>query len=104
MLQLLQIFIGILNHFALIKGYGHGFCKIIYLLYNACISIKNSCALVYTETVFGADFPFKLIVVLNLHYLVTFSKNHAPEFLLALSLVRRIKVHLQYGIKPLYPK
>ena len=80
--QFFQLLKRIVSETAILKFHSGSLCKFIDFLQNASISIKYAHPFFYRNSVFPPDFPFQLIVVPNLHNLVSLTEKPVSNFFL----------------------
>ena len=81
-LQFFQLLVAIFHQTAFVKLYGNQLRKVVDLPYDTRITIVDSGAFVYGNSVFVANFPLDIIVIFNLHDFITHPVDDAIGFLL----------------------
>ena len=97
-LQLLRLHKRIGDTPVFIIFHGQGGRIFIDFCYSSHIPVKNSQSFVNGDTVPAHNLPFQIIIVFNLHDLVSFPESHTAEGMLSFIRSRRVHVFLQGGI------
>ena len=88
-LQLLELLKAVFYPFSLVKFHGEELCEQIQLPDHPHVPVKYACALVSRDVVF-IDRPLNLVVVFDLHDLVSQPEHAARSFLFRLFRGRRV--------------
>ena len=88
----------------LVKLYLYCLCVLIDLRNHAHIAVKHAHTLIHSQAELRRHFPLELIIILNLHYLITLTEKTSVYFFLRLFLILRIQIPLKDHIQPLHSK
>ena len=86
--QFLQLFEGIYSKSSIFKFYFCSFRKFIDLLKDSGISVKNTNPFLYHNSVSSADLPFHLVIIPDLHHLITLTEQPVTQSMFLSGTVR----------------
>ena len=90
-------------HFSgLIKFYFQCFCILIDFCNNPHVTVKYSGSFIDSQTELCGNFPFELVIVFNLHYLIAHPEQSSVYLPLCPAFLRRIQIPLEDSVQSFY--
>ena len=89
--QLVHLLVGVLHHLTFVIFNPHGTGVIVNLPDNSHITVENTGTFIHRDAIFSLNFPLNLVVILNLHDLISLAEESViTGFVLLLVWCRRI--------------